>query len=389
MKRLREFPLDYLTTLLLFALMPFLFAIRKIPLNYDWTGFFIPYWISVSIYSVFAAVFLHLIQIGIRRASQIALQPIIRRKRTMLILLVLVIESFWLLGFWKTLVTFVDLWAVVLFTINLRNPPKSFMRASLGILVPALYFSAGFVLISSYNVLIGSYRYFASYDHLFNSIDKILMFGWSVPQVSRILAEKASPSIFVLLEKSYFFMFPQIGAAIILLSIQSGGRRAMRFVGTIALAYQLATLIYFCCPSLGPFYLSNPISAGLPRALATTQIQAELVQKLQLLWRTGTKGSIGLDFYIAFPCMHIAQPLIVLWFLRSMKRVVWVLGVYDFLMLFSIVLLQWHYVVDLAGGAAVSFVAIMIFHYQCKGTPLVSHSLLNREVEQPPGMSFG
>jgi hypothetical protein len=369
MKRLREFPLDYLTTLLLFVLMPFLFAVRKIPLNYDWTGFFIPYWISISIYSVFAAVILHVIQIGIRRASQIALQPIIERKRTMLILLVLVIESLWLLGFWKTLVTFVDLWAVVLFSINLRNQPKSFIRASLRILVPAFYFSAGFVLISSYNVLIGSYRYFASYDQLFNSIDKILMFGWSVPQVSRILAEKASPSIFVLLEKSYFFMFPQIGAAIILLSVQSEGRRAMRFVGTIALAYQLATLIYFCFPSLGPFYLSNPVSAGLPPVLVTTQIQAELVQKLQSLWHTGNKGSIGLDFYIAFPCMHIAQPLIVLWFLRSMKKIVWVLGVYDFLMLFSIVLLQWHYVVDLAGGAVVSFVAIMVHQYQCKATP--------------------
>jgi len=66
-----------------------------------------------------------------------------------------------------------------------------------------------------------------------------------------------------------------------------------------------------------------------------------------------------------------------------------VLGVYDFLMLFSILLLQWHYVVDLAGGAAVSFIAIMIYHYQCKGTPLASHSLLNREVEQPPRMSYG
>jgi PAP2 superfamily len=288
----------------------------------------------------------------------------------MLILLVLVIESLWLLGFWKTLVTFVDLWALILYIIHVSNRRKSFIRGSLRILVPALYFSAGFVLISSYNVLIGSCRYFASYDQLFNSIDKILMFGWSVPELSRILAEKGSPTIFMLLEKSYFFMFPQIGAAIILLAIQSEGRQALRFVGTIALAYQFATLIYFCVPSLGPFYLSNPVSAGLPRALVTTQIQADLVHKLESLWQTGSKGSIGLDFYIAFPCMHIAQPLIVLWFLRSMKRIVWILGAYDFVMLFSIVFLQWHYVVDLAGGAIVSFIAIMIHQYQCKGTPL-------------------
>ena len=69
MKRVRAFPLDYLTTLLLFLLMPFLFGMRKIPLNYEWTGFFIPYWISVSIYSVFAAALLYLTQSGVRSTA--------------------------------------------------------------------------------------------------------------------------------------------------------------------------------------------------------------------------------------------------------------------------------------------------------------------------------
>src|SRR5580765_7883667 len=126
MKRVRAFPLDYLTTLLLFLLMPFLFGMRKIPLNYEWTGVFIPYCISVSISSVFAAALLYLTQSGVRTKQII--QPIIARKPTMLVLLFLVIESLWLLGFWKTLVTFIDLWAVILYIIHLRNRRKSFIR---------------------------------------------------------------------------------------------------------------------------------------------------------------------------------------------------------------------------------------------------------------------
>ena len=64
------------------------------------------------------------------------------------------------------------------------------------------------------------------------------MFGWSVPQLSAFYRKRLPLSLPVA-RKSYFFMFPQIGAAIILLSIQSGGRRAIRFVGTITLPISL------------------------------------------------------------------------------------------------------------------------------------------------------
>jgi PAP2 superfamily len=114
----------------------------------------------------------------------------------------------------------------------------------------------------------------------------------------------------------------------------------------------------------------------LPPSLITTHIQTELAQKLQSLWQTGTKNSIGLDFYIAFPSMHIAQPLIVLWFLRSMKTVVRSLLAYDFLMIFSTVLLQWHYLVDLIGGALVAIIAIKLHQLQTRKT---SGSILEKE----------
>jgi len=52
--------------------------------------------------------------------------------------------------------------------------------------------------------------------------------------------------------------------------------------------------------------------------------------------------------------------------LRFMKRVFWALAAYDFLMLFSIIFLQWHYLVDLLGGLFVALIAIKVYQLELK-----------------------
>ena len=59
---------------------------------------------------------------------------------------------------------------------------------------------------------------------------------------------------------------------------------------------------------------------------------------------------IEADYYITFPCMHIALPVIVLWFVRRWKRMVVVLAVYDVILCVAILLLEQHFLVDLIGG---------------------------------------
>ena len=58
--------------------------------------------------------------------------------------------------------------------------------------------------------------------------------------------------------------------------------------------------------------------------------------------------------------MHIAQPLIVVWYLRCHKRIALCLVAYDAVMAVAICLLEWHYFVDLLGGAIVAALAIVI-----------------------------
>ncbi len=119
-------------------------------------------------------------------------------------------------------------------------------------------------------------------------------------------------------------------------------------------------ILFFLWPSHGPYYLSASHFAELPHTLRTYTSQQRLLANAQVFWEHKGKDRIGLDYYIAFPCMHIAQPLIVMWFLRKWKRIVGFLVGVDVLLLAPVLLLEWHYVVDLLGGVVVALLAIGI-----------------------------
>jgi L-lactate permease len=85
-----------------------------------------------------------------------------------------------------------------------------------------------------------------------------------------------------------------------------------------------------------------------------------MIARVLALWNHVPIHWISTDYFIAFPCMHIAQPLIVMWFMRRWKRILIVLCAYDCLLILSILLLEWHYLVDIIGGILVAGIAIAI-----------------------------
>src|SRR3954464_8090243 len=109
MNRIVALPLDYKTLLLFYLFMPFLFRLRGIPLNYEWVTFFIPYWIGISLYSVFFAVLFYLVEYDCRGTLKLHFAPFTSKKPRLLFLLALLIELIWFLGFFKTLIIFSDL----------------------------------------------------------------------------------------------------------------------------------------------------------------------------------------------------------------------------------------------------------------------------------------
>jgi hypothetical protein len=205
----------------------------------------------------------------------------------------------------------------------------------------------------------GSDRRYA-YDLAFSAMDKWILQGWSISDLSHWAVRTFPLSFFHFLEFIYFGMFPQIGAGIILVSLCDGRQRGLQFVGTILMAYYLALGLFYLWPSQGPYYLCPAHFSRFPSTLRAYSIQQFLIANALTLWNRAPIHRISTDYFIGFPCMHIAQPLIVMWFLRRWKRMLIVLCAYDVLLIVSILLLEWHYLVDIIGGIFVAAIAIAI-----------------------------
>jgi hypothetical protein len=328
----------------------------NLPVRFDWGHLGSAYWLVLAAQSVFAATLLYLIGI----ASALPGSPLLRirhEKARIALALAFFLILLWAFTWLKALV----LTVVAIALLEFREQVKPAVRrgVALSILIPATYLFAVFLLIFAYNDIILSLRFYGATDVTFNAMDKWLLHGLSVSDLTHWAVRTFPVSFFNFLEFIYFGMFPQIGAALILCAVYSGKQRALQFVGTILTAYYLALLLFFLWPSQGPYYLCANHFSEFPVSLKTYAVQKASIANSQALWNHSRISKISTDYYIAFPCMHIAQPLVVMWFLRPWKRVVTALAVYDLLLLVAIVLLEWHYLVDIIGGVVVASLAIL------------------------------
>jgi hypothetical protein len=339
------------------ALIP---VLRKLhlPVRFDWITLGVAYWFVLAAQSIFVGAILCLIGFP----KQAVLMPLSERYRRnplriVLLLLYLIILG-WAFTWTKALVLTVDTIAILEF--RERQTLRELGRAAGTILLPAFYLFAGFLVVLAYNNIIVSVRFNFAYDPTFNSMDKWILHGWSVSDLSHWAVRTFPLSFFRFQEFIYFGMFPQIGAGIILITLCDGKRRGLQFVGTILTAYYLALGLFYLWPSQGPYYLCPAHFSRFPNTLQAYALQRTIIAHALALWNHVPIDRISTDYFIAFPCMHIAQPLIVMWFLRRWKRMVIVLCAYDTLLIVSILLLELHYLVDIIAGILVAGLSIAI-----------------------------
>ena len=241
---------------------------------------------------------------------------------------------------------------------------------------PALYLFFGLVGMFCYNDLIASLKFIGVYDGFFLRVDSALLGGHSVSEIAHSVAKYLPVQAFTVAEFIYYGMFGQVGAALVLTAMCFGRRVSCRYIGTVLTAYAIALLLFYLWPTIGPFYtcLTHPQP---PVHLVSYDYQQNAILKAKLL-ATSYKyyNVIGADYFIAFPCMHIAQPLIVLWFLRQWKRIVYALALYDIILIPAILILEWHYFIDVIAGvfvaaAAIGLASISIGGLQFRKRPLL------------------
>ena len=368
---------DWISLLLGLALIPVLRR-QHLPLQFDWIALGIAYWILLAAQSIFVAVLLGVIGLPRERV----LQPFLARYRQNPLRLVLLLLYFailvWATTGAKALVLTVDT-AAVLELLD-RQGTQGLRRAAASVLPPSAYLFFGFLMVLAYNYAIVSARFNFATDPALAAIDRWLLLGHSVSELAHWAVRVFPLSFFRVLEFIYFGMFPQIGAALILVALCDGRARAMQFAGTLLMSYYLALAIFYLWPSQGPYYLCPAHFSRFPASLQCYHLQKALIQHALALWQHQPIRRISTDYFIALPCMHVVQPLIVLWFLRRFKRMAVALAAYDLALVAAILMLEQHYVIDILVGLPVAALAIAIAGGPFRGQPASPTAL-------PPGLA--
>src|SRR5579864_501654 len=343
--------------LLALALVPIL-RLENLPLKFDWITLGVAFWILLAAQSIFAAVLLWLI--GLPREQ--VLKPFLARYRVNLLriipLLLFSAILVWSTGWLRALVLAVD--AVAVLELLNRYKAQGLRHAAAAVLVPAAYLFFGFLMVLAYNNVIVSVRNNFATDPALAAIDHWLLRGHSVSELCHWALQRFPLAFFKALEVIYFGMFLQIGATLIFLSLNEGRMRALQFVGTILMSYYLALIVFYIWPAQGPYTLCPAHFSRFPTSLQSYNIQATLIPHALALFHHARITRISTDYFIAIPCMHIVQPIIVLWFLRPWRRILVALAVYVLFLIAAILLLEMHYVIDILVALPVAMVSILI-----------------------------
>ncbi|HEV2423998.1 MAG TPA: phosphatase PAP2 family protein [Terriglobia bacterium] len=351
----------YLTGVMALTLIPALKAAR-LPLQFDWTRL-VQAWTGLMFHAIFLACVLYVIAGGYNATLCPVLLRYWKDKRRLILLVPLLAELLWLFTPAVAAVVTVAFLAIIELAERTRRKPGALPEAARAVVLPGAYLFLGLVMVFAYNDVIVSSRFFAAYDPVFNRADSWILHGATVSRIAHKVGAHLPMAAYRFLEFVYFGMFSQIGAGIILVALYLGMSKAFRLVGTLLTAYCFALLCFYFWPSHGPYY-SCPIHfAAFPHQLTSYGAQQTLLARARALWEGRGIASIGTDYYIAFPCMHIAQPLIVMWFLRPWKRVLAVLAGVNAVLVSAILLLEWHYLVDILGGVAVAALAVLLVNW--------------------------
>jgi PAP2 superfamily len=341
------------TAIMVLALIPALSA-AKLPFRLDWSRFVMTYWVSLTLRSIFFAIVLYIVAHP-RKTLGVFWRRCWNQKPRLIFLALFTGIMFWAFAWNGALILIVDIIAVL--ELSDRGELVRFKRPMPTILAASAYLFVGLILLMCYNDVVASLKFAGTHAPALNYLDSILLGGWTVPRLANAARQWIPEWGFSVLGVVYFGMFGQLGTGLFVTSL-SGRKRAFEYVGTLLIAFYIAIAVFYLWPTMGPFVLS---SASLQHPTsAIQQVQSVLIYRVHVFLAHQNVPSIGTDYYIGIPCMHIADPLIVLWFLRKEKKIAALLIAYDVVLIAAILLLQWHFFSGLLGGFLVAGLAIYL-----------------------------
>lgn len=336
-----------------------IFRSAHLPLSLDFLDIVSAYWVGMAS----RAVFTFLVFVVIAFPAQQTFLPVIRRywahKGLIVVATVLAILMIFVLGPGLGILVTVDALGIAELLGRFRGELKPRLT---GLVLAAIYFFCGLILVFAYNHALAGIENPEGSDFLFHRLDRIA-FHTDVSTLAHWSRGLFPGWWFSLLQFGYFTMDWRLAGTLVFVALCIGRQEAIRLVRTLLICYTMALFIYAIFPAKGP-YASYPTHQLEFNPSETRSAQEGLTRTALALWSHDPDSVAGVgvhDYFISFPSLHIALPLIALWFLRPYRRLCAVyLLVYSTLLVPAVIFLEWHYLIDVLGGLAVAMLAVWL-----------------------------
>ena len=350
---------DYILLASLWLLTYPLFRLAKLPYAFDITALTKVYmWMLVEAF--FFAIVIGILGLPLR----VTVLPFLDRLRNLKALVLLPIAAAaalcWVFGAGMGIMVFAD--SLALAELSQRCEGK--IRSKLfDLIIPGVYLFVGLVAVFAFNHGIVGIRYGGTQDAALSKLDSEI-FNANASEIAHWGFRHLPMRVLKWFDFIYFSAWSRLGAALTLVAVLGGRKEAIKFVRNILVCYVIALMVFAMIPAKGPYSINKTHFVDYPKDLSSYGTQQALATRIKKLYAhtltTDVRKVDTGDYYVSFPSLHAALPLIALWFLRRWRRLQKIAICFYILLLFSIIFLGWHYLVDFLGGWGVACLSIVL-----------------------------
>jgi len=185
----------------------------------------------------------------------------------------------------------------------------------------------------------------------------------------RVLANWAAhhPSVVAACDWIYFHCFEHMALTTVLLVALRNRSQRTEYLGALALCYLVGGLVYHLFPAQGPGYFDPGHFEYLnQKSLITKHIRAWLKYNTDGVFNCTVSEIRTWNYIACMPSLHVTHELIMLYYSRASRLAFLLSATFTALTLPAVLILGWHYLLDLLGGAAVAAIVITVARWQSR-----------------------
>lgn len=187
----------------------------------------------------------------------------------------------------------------------------------------------------------------------------------------------------------YFKFFLHMALTTALLLGMHRSRERVEYLGALALCYLLGGPLYHVLPGAGPVFFDPSSYAHVKHMpLMTNGVRDWLFANTGGVVTHKATVVKTWGYIACMPSLHIAQEVVMLWYARRSRVAFLLSAVFTGTTCLAVVVLGWHYPIDVVGGIVVAAIAIAIAHWQ-RDTLFPARVMPPPDAELPPRPRLG